>query len=299
MQKKSFTLTFHFGASIAFSALIASFIPAPVFAIDTTKLSEAVQAEENVLQARIGMAVFDANTGNTWHYRGDERFPLNSTHKTFTCAALLAKVDGKLLSLDQTVSISKAMLVAYSPITERALHPDALPLGRICQAAVSYSDNTAANIAFDAIGGAAGFAAYMRSIGDEHTRLDRKEPALNEARPGDVRDTTTPNAIVSSLRKTLLGDALSAAARAQLTQWMVDDQVAAALLRASLPPDWKIADKTGAGDYGSRSIIAVIWPPSMPPLVLGLYITQTKASLPASNQAIARIGAVLKASVAP
>ena len=284
---------------IAFACVVASFIPAHVFAIDTTKLIEAVQAEENALQARVGMAVFDVNTGTTWQYRGDERFPLNSTHKIFSCAALLAKIDEKSLSLDQSVSISKEMLVTYSPITEKSLSPETVTFGKICQAAVSYSDNTAANVVFDAIGGATGFNAYMRSIGDEETQLDRKEPELNEGTPGDVRDTTTPNAMVNSLRKILLGDALSVSSRSQLTQWMLDDQVAGALLRASLPSDWKIADKTGAGGYGSRSIVAVIWPPSKQPLVVGIYITQTKASMQASNQAIARIGVVLKDTVAP
>ncbi len=284
---------------IVLAFVVASSIPAPVFALDTAKLIEAVRDEESTLQARVGMAVFDANTGTTWHHRGDERFPLNSTHKTFSCAALLAKVDGKSLSLSQSVSIGKEMLVSYSPITEKSLSPETVTLGRICQAAVSYSDNTAGNVVVDTIGGSSGFNEYMRSIGDEQTRLDRKEPELNEGTPGDVRDTTTPNAIVSSLRKILLGDRLSVSSRSELTQWMLDDRVAGALLRASLPSDWKIADKTGAGGHGSRSIVAVIWPPSKLPLVVGIYITQTKASMQASNEAIARIGVALKDALAP
>ncbi len=243
------------------------------------------------------MTVFDANTGTTWQYRGDERFPLNSTHKIFSCAALLAKVDGKSLSLDQSVSISKEMLVTYSPITEKSLSPQTMTFGEVCRAAVSYSDNTAANVVFDAIGGTTGFNSYMQSIGDDQTRLDRKEPELNDATPGDERDTTTPNDIVSSLRKILLGNGLSVSSRNVLTQWMLDDQVAGALLRASLPSNWKIADKTGAGGYGSRSIVAVIWPPSKQPVVVGIYVTQTKASLQASNEAIARIGAALKEAI--
>ena len=285
------------GTKIALTCVVVSFFSTPVCALETGKLIDVVRAEENTLQARVGMTVFDANTSTTWNYRGDERFPLNSTHKTFSCAALLAKVDGKSLSLNQSVSINREMLVTYSPITEKSLAPETIKLGKVCQAAVSYSDNTAANVVFDAIGGSTGFNAYMRSIGDEETRLDRKEPELNEGSPGDLRDTTTPNAIVSSLRKILLGDVLSASSRSELTQWMLDDQVAGALLRSSLPSDWKIADKTGAGGYGSRSIVAVIWPPSKKPVVVGIYITQTQASLQASNQAIARIGAVFKDAI--
>jgi len=285
------------GINIALICVFASFFSTFVCALETTKLMNVVQAEENALQARVGMTVFDANTGTTWQYRGDERFPLNSTYKTFSCAALLAKVDEKSLSLDQSVSISKEMLVTYSPITEKSLSPQTMTFGEVCRAAVSYSDNTAANVVFDAIGGTTGFNSYMRSIGDDQTRLDRKEPELNDATPGDERDTTTPNDIVSSLRKILLGNGLSVSSRNVLTQWMLDDQVAGALLRASLPSNWKIADKTGAGGYGSRSIVAVIWPPSKQPVVVGIYVTQTKASLQASNEAIARIGAALKEAI--
>lgn len=280
--------------TILIAVILAAISPIAAYALNSAKLLQAVQAEESALQARIGMAVIDTNTGSTWDYRGDERFPLNSTHKTFTCAALLAKVDQQALSLNQPVSISKEMLVTYSPITEKSLSAQTMTLGALCQAAVSYSDNTAANLAFEAIGGSAGFNTFMRSLGDEQTRLDRKEPDLNEATPGDPRDTTTPKAIVRSLKKVLLDDVLSAPSQATLKQWMLDDQVASALLRAALPADWKIADKTGAGGHGSRSIIAVIWPPSKQPLVVAIYVTQTTAPMTDSNKAVARIGAVLK-----
>ena len=282
--------------TISLITVFAAFFAQATYALDSAKLLQAVQAEESTLQARIGMAVIDTNTGSTWNYRGDERFPLNSTHKTFTCAALLAKVDQQALSLNQPVSISKEMLVAYSPITEKSLSAQTMTLGALCQAAVSYSDNTAANLAFDAIGGSTGFNAFIRSLGDTQTRLDRKEPDLNEATPGDLRDTTTPKAIVHSLKKVLLDDVLSAPSQATLKQWMLDDQVASALLRAALPADWKIADKTGAGGHGSRSIIAVIWPPSRQPLVVAIYITQTTAPMTDSNKAIAKIGSALKES---
>lgn len=288
------------GTAVALACTLASLLPPlanPAYALDTARLAEAARMEEEALQARLGMAIFDADTGRSWQYRGDERFPLNSTHKVFTCAALLAKVDAKALSLSQTVSIHKEMLVAYSPITEKSPSPKTMTFAEVCQAAMSHSDNTAANVAFDAIGGSTGFSSFMRSLGDEKSRLDRREPELNEATPGDIHDTTTPGAIVGSLSRILLGEVLSASSRAELTQWMLDDRVAGALLRASLPPDWKIADKTGAGGHGSRSIVAAIWPPSRPPLVVGIYVTQTQASMQASDRAIARIGAVLKDAV--
>lgn len=263
------------------------------YAMDTGILDLAVTQEETTLQARVGVAVIDTDSGLTWQHRGDERFPLNSTHKAFSCAAVLAQADRHKLNLEQAIPIERTALVTYSPVTERVPPGGTLTLRELCRAAVSISDNTAANLALDAIGGARTFTAFMRSIGDDKTRLDRREPELNEATPGDARDTTTPIVAARSLQTLLLDGVLSAPARNELTQWMLGDQVADALLRAGLPRDWQIADKSGAGGHGSRSIIAVVWPPKRSAVIVAIYITQTAASMSASNQAVSRIGSAL------
>jgi beta-lactamase class A len=282
-------------SALALSALVCSFtLSAAVLAAENAPLLDAVKKEEATLQARIGMTVLDTGTNSRWQYRGDERFPINSTHKVFACAALLHKADKQQVSMSKRVSFDKANLVTYSPVTEKHVAPDTMSLDDLCQAAVSNSDNTAANLVFNEIGGPQALTLYMQSIGDKKTRLNRTEPSLNEATPGDLRDTTTPNAITASLNKLVLGKALSTSSRAKLGQWMQDDKVADALLRSVLPKDWKIADKTGAGGFGSRSIVAVVWPAEdKKPLVVSIYITQTKASLADSNKAIARLGDVL------
>lgn len=260
-------------------------------AMDVGTLSKAVQAEEQRLGARIGMAVFDAKGGTRWAYRGDELFPLNSTHKPFSCAALLEQVDRQVLALDSPISMEGVSLVTYSPVMEKA--GGQVTLREACAASVSWSDNSAANIVTDAIGGPQAFTTFMRDIGDPHTRLDRKEPEMNGATPNDLRDTTTPNAIVDSLRRIILGNVLQQDSRKLLTDWMINDKVADALLRASIPRTWSIADKSGAGGHGSRSIVAVIWPENRAPIVVGIYITQTTALMADSNAAIARLGNLL------
>ncbi|HKS34368.1 MAG TPA: serine hydrolase, partial [Enterobacteriaceae bacterium] len=111
--------------------------------------------------------------------------------------------------------------------------------------------------------------------------------------PGDERDTTTPIAVSQTLQKLTLGETLKLPSRRQLIQWMRDDKVADALLRSVLPAGWSIADKTGAGANGSRSIIAVVWPLTGKPMIVAIYITETEASLTQSNEAIARLGKAL------
>jgi beta-lactamase class A len=261
--------------------------------LDADRLDNAVRAEETKLSARIGAAVLDTKSEAAWSYRGDERFPLDSTHKAFACAALLAKVDRGETSLQKRVIIIATDLVPYSPITENRIAPDAMSLSELCAASITVSDNTAANFVLSAIGGPAAVTGFFRSLGDEVSRLDREETDLNESAPGDPRDTTMPAAAVADLRKLLLGDTLKPVAREQLKQWMIDDAVAGPLLRAAVPSNWRIADKTGAGEHGSRGIVAVLWPPDREPIVTAVYIRDTDASLDERNAAIARIGAAI------
>ena len=195
------------------------------------------------------------------------------------------------------VEIHPGDLVTYSPITEKHLAPDTMSLADLCAAAIGVSDNSAGNFVLAALDGPGGVTRFFRALGDETSRLDRRETELNESLPGDPRDTTTPALAVVDLRKVLLGDVLKPASRAQLKQWMIDDRVGGSLLRKALPAGWIIADKTGAGERGSRGIVAAIWPPGRAPLVVAVYLTQTPASMDARNAAIARIGAALVEAV--
>nr|WP_308823639.1 class A beta-lactamase [Sodalis praecaptivus] len=191
------------------------------------------------------------------------------------------------------MTIMPQALVGYSPITQTRLAPGKFTLRELCRAAVSYSDNTAANSILEVIGGAGAVTRFMRLIGDNVTRLDRLEPSLNEAVPGDVRDTTTPASVVAALRTILATDVLTLPHRQLLQTWMMDDQVAGDLLRASLPTGWRIADKTGAGGYGSRSIIAAVYPDPKQLFYIAIYITQTAATLQQSNRVAANIGKII------
>lgn len=265
----------------------------PSFARDFQHLRSFIPREEKRINARIGVAVIDTENGTVFGYRGTERFPLNSTYKAFACAALLHQLQRSGRSLDDDIRVMKGDLVEYSPITQNNLSPETMTLRELCSAAVSYSDNTAANKVVDSIGGPAGVTRFMRSLGDNITRLDRMEPSLNEALPGDARDTTTPDAVTAALRKIFESDILLPDNRSPLRQWMINDKVADGLLRASLPSGWKIADKTGAGGYGSRSIVAAVYPVNKKPLYVAIYITQTKASLAESDKVIAEMGKLI------
>ena len=227
----------------------------------------------------------------------DERFAMCSTFKLLAAAAVLARVDAGKERLDRRVSYAKGDLVTYSPITEKHVD-DGMTLAELCEAAITLSDNTAGNLLLASLGGPQGFTNYARSLGDTLTRLDRIETALNEATPGDPRDTTTPAAMLANIRALVLGDALSEPSRGQLKAWMLANKTGGGRLRAGLPGDWAVGDKTGSGEFGSTNDVGVIWPPRRAPIVVTIYFTETKAALEQRIAVLASVGRAIAAATA-
>lgn len=239
---------------------------------------------------RMGVAVLDTRTGRRHGHRARERFPMCSTSKVLSCAALLARVDAGRDDLERRILYRPSDLVAYSPVTTAHAGRDGMTLAALCEAAITLSDNTAANLILARIGGPSGVTAFARGLGDPVTRLDRAETALNEATPGDPRDTTAPEAMAANLQALVLGARLSASSRERLTGWLLGCRTGGGKLRAGLPAGWRIGDKTGSGGHGSSNDVAVIWPPGRKPLIACVYLTETTAVLPARDACIADVG---------
>jgi beta-lactamase class A len=251
---------------------------------------------ETASAGRLGVAVLDTHTGARFGHRADELFPMASTFKFLAAAYVLARVDRGQERLDRRITFTEKDLVPYSPVTKNHVGATGMTVAEICEATMTLSDNTAANLLLASFGGPAGFTAYVRSLGDDVSRLDRVEPGLNEATPGDPRDTTTPAAMLEDMRKLVLGDALSKASREQLTAWFVANKTGDKRLRAGLPKDWRVGDKTGTGKNGANDI-GVAWPPGRAPILLSVYLTESRASDDERNAALAAVARTVVASV--
>jgi beta-lactamase class A len=178
----------------------------------------------------------------------------------------------------------------HSPVTKKHVGEGGLTIGEICKAAMTLSDNTAENLLLDSFGGPAKLTAYVRSLGDRVTRLDRRETALNEARPGDPRDTSTSIAMLEILRKTVLGTALSASSRGQLIAGLVANKTGDQRLRAGVPKGWRVGDKTGSGAHNVTNDIGVIWPPGRAPIIVTAYYAEARASDNERNAVLSEVG---------
>jgi beta-lactamase class A len=252
-------------------------------------LADALAKIEAESDGRLGVFVFDTESGASAGHRADERFRMCSTFKLFLAAATLAKVDANKEQLARRVAIKANDIMSYAPISKQHVGGD-MSVAELCEAAITLSDNTAANLLLVGLGGPAAVTQYARSLGDEFTRLDRTEPELNYGDPDDPRDTTTPAAMAKDLAKLAAGAALSPASRDQLIAWLVACKTGDAKLRAGLPKAWRVGDKTGSDGRSTSNDVAIIWPEGRPPIVVAAYLTESAAPDDKKNATHAAVG---------
>lgn len=273
-------------SNFALAGALAGFSPLRAWAADG--LAEALERIEKDTGARLGVAVLDTESGARHGHRADERFAMCSTFKWLAAAAILRRVDDGRETLDRRMTFTPAALIPNSPAAQKKTD-GAMTLEEACDAAITLSDNTAGNLLLSALGGPPNLTQFARFVGDAVTRLDRNEPTVNTAIPGDERDTTTPSAMLADMQKILLGDVLSPASRDRLVGWLVANKTGGLRLRAGLPKEWRVGDKTGLGDYGTNNDIAIAWSPQKKPVLIAAYLTETKASVADSNAALAKV----------
>lgn len=273
------------------SAAIAAAALLPLSA-NAADLDQTVEALEQRLDARIGVAVHDTGTGKVWGHREDERFLMNSTVKVPLCAAVLSRSD---IDLTEELPVRADDILEYAPVTEQHVG-GTMTVADLCFATIDQSDNTAANLLFGRLGGPESLTAFLRSIGDDVTRSDRIEPDLNIWAAGDPRDTTTPTAMVRTLEAMLTGNALTVAAREQLADWMRPGEVTGALMRPSVPDNWDMADKSGGGS-NTRNLIAMLTPPNGAPIFVSLFISEAEVDFATRNWALVELSAAVVQSL--
>ncbi|MBX5273403.1 class A beta-lactamase [Rhizobium sp. NLR13a] len=253
-------------------------------------IEHRLAALEKRTGGRLGVSVLDTQTSISFGYRGSEAFPMCSTFKALAAGFVLARADKGQESLERRVTYGSDKLVDYSPVSEKHAGADGMTLAELCEAAVTVSDNTAGNLLLESFGGPPALTDWLRSIGDGTTRLDRTEPTLNEGRKGDPRDTTAPDAMLDTLGNLTLGSVLTGASCDKLIAWLVASTTGKERLRAGLPADWKVGDKTGTGQNGSLGDIAVIWPPDRGPIVAAVYFAEATVPAKELNLIFAEVG---------
>ena len=265
----------------------------------TSDFASRILSVEQRTGGRIGVAAVDTGSGKRFDYRSEERFPMCSTFKLLAAAAVLKQVDGRQEKLDRFVSYDAKDILEYAPVTKAHLKDGGMTLGALCAAAIEQSDNTAGNLLLDTIGGPIGVTKFVHSIGDEMTRLDRKEPGLNSAIPGDERDTTTPAAMCADMQRLLLDDVLTESSRHQLEDWMQHNETGTLMIRAGVPKTWTVGDKTGRCGNGATNDVAIIRPPGRAPIVVAIYSIGSTSSADDHASTLAEVARATLEFLAP
>ncbi|MDB5516628.1 MAG: beta-lactamase [Tardiphaga sp.] len=249
-------------------AALPGLVIRPVFAQAATPAFEAYEHETG---GRIGVHAENLATGAKIAWRADERFVMCSTFKASLAAFVLARADRGEERLDRMIGYGPQDLLDYAPAARQNLAKGAMSVSDMCEAIVELSDNTCANLLLAEVGGPAALTGFWRATGDAISRLDHNEPELNRSPPGDPHDTTTPAAMAANLRRFVLDEVLSAASRQRLTGWMLNCKTGNNRLRAGLPKNWKIGDKTGNNGKDAAGDIAVAWPRLDAPILISVY----------------------------
>lgn len=241
---------------------------------------------------RLGVFILDTGSGKEYGYRPDECFLMLSSFKLLASALVLHRVDSGKESLARRIIWTKRDLVEWSPVTERHVGGKGLTLAQLCEATITTSDNTAANLILASFGGPAALTSFARQLGDAVTRLDRTEPDLNLPHATEPLDTTSPRAMVRTMQKVVLGDGLSTPSRRLMQQWLVANTTGGRRLKAGLPKDWRIGDKTGTNASNANDI-GVVWPASGGSFLVAAYLEDSPASSRVKDATIASVGGLL------
>jgi beta-lactamase class A len=239
---------------------------------------------------RLGVFAVDTGSGQTLAHRADERFLMCSTFTGLLAALIYVRVDAGQEDLSRMIPYTENDLIFTSPITKANVGKGAMSVGDLTQAALEYSDNTAAILLMRNAGGPAGLTKFLRSLGDTVTRSDRYEPNSNQYR--GALDTTSPRAIVSSARKILLGDVLKPESRARLETGMVACKLGVRRIRASLPDGSIIGDRPGENITEESNDYAIVRPPAWRPLLVATYYDAPKTTTAYREAVIREAGSV-------
>ncbi|MFC7372582.1 class A beta-lactamase [Fictibacillus iocasae] len=245
---------------------------------------------ESTFDARLGVYAIDTGSNETIEYRSEERFAFASTFKALAAALVLKQKSTE--ELNEVIHYTKDDLVTYSPVTEKHIDTG-MTLLELAEAAVRTSDNTAGNFLLQALGGPKGFEQELRETGDNVTQSDRYETELGSFTPGDPRDTSTPKALATDLKKFAIGDFLPNDKRQRFTDWLLGNKTGDTLVRAGTPKGWTVGDKSGAASYGTRNDIAIVWPPNRAPIIMAILSRHDTADAKYEDELIAQAAKVV------
>lgn len=245
-----------------------------VYSKKNTSILDQIEKLEQNTEGRVGIFAINTSNNHIIEYRANETFPTGCTSKIIGVAAVLKKTMSSPALLFQTIKYNEKDLDEWSPITKDYLD-NGMSISDLCFASITMSDNTAMNLLLRVIGGVNGMTEFARSIGDDNFRQDSAWPEeAFSGGDGNQKDSSTPKAMVESLRKLVMNNVLDRPQKDLFTSYLINTKTGSKRIRSNIPKNWIVGNKTGTGGaYGSTNDIAVIWPQNHSPIFIAIYYT--------------------------
>lgn len=246
----------------------------------SSPLEAQVSALADGAQGRIGVAAIDLASGRSLSVLGTQPFPLASTSKIAVVATFLDGVDrGRFRLSDQFPLMIPVPSPKFSSAEAPARPGAMVSAERLIELAITRSDNNATDALLAAIGGPSEVNRWLNRAGISGMRMDRTiatlvrdDGAINPAVSVDLRDSSTPLAMVELLSGLYNGRWLSPGSRSVLLGAMGRCVTGKNRLRAQLPVDARIAHKTGTLNNTS-SDVGIIETPDGRAIAVAVYVT--------------------------
>ncbi|QPS99835.1 class A beta-lactamase [Staphylococcus equorum] len=221
----------------------------------------------------VGVYGINTENGKKVQHNANERFAFASTFKAIASGVLLNNYSEK--DLNKKITINEADIVEYSPVTENYIGKQ-MTLKDLIKASMLQSDNTANNKVMEELGGVKGFKHELKQLGDNISNPQRLEPELNLYDPNSTADTTTPRAAAQTLNTILTSDQINDGNLDLLKQVMIENETGDSLIKAGVPDNYIVGDKSGQGlTYATRNDLAFIYPDKhKKPIILAIYTKQ-------------------------
>ncbi len=246
-------------------------------------------------RGRIGVAALDLSSGRSIAVLGDQPFPLASTGKVAIVATFLDGVDQGRFHLYDTYPLMLPMPSRKFSSSVAPVRPGpSYSAQELIELALTRSDNHATDALLAAMGGPQVVDHWLRHVGIGDMRLDRDittlvrdDGAVNPATTIDVRDSTTPQAMVRLLGGLYEGQWLSPSSRDVLLGAMSRCQTGLHRMHGAIPDEALVGHKTGTL-ANTSSDVGMIRTPDGHTIAVAIYVTG-QGSKPGRESRIAAI----------
>ncbi|HSB29860.1 MAG TPA: class A beta-lactamase [Pyrinomonadaceae bacterium] len=246
------------GISVTKSSNIASATSSPVPPNDD-RLTATLRKLCDKSGGKVSVAVLHVESGKLTVVDASNELPLFSVYKLPLAIAVLKDIEEGRLHLDQKVHVGPDDVVpGWRGNTRRWLKPIDLTIKQLLELSIVESDNTSSEKLLQLTGGPAAVTGRMRSLDLQQIdiRTTRKEYVAARSNPLTPQNTGSALGLVKLLSRLQVGELLQNSATELLLGLMERAKTGLRRLRGNLPPDTKVADKSGSGDPNPQTNLA-------------------------------------------